>query len=106
MILRIFSLLMLMTCADIDLYAATIRGVVKDKNGVALAGVSIVLLKDDNKTLAVADLTNDAGIFVLDGIANGSYYLKATMAGFDIYESGMLAIDGKDVELPLIQLQP
>lgn len=106
MILRFFSLLMLMTCADIDLYAATIRGVVKDKNGVALAGVSIVLLKDDNKTLAIADLTNDAGMFVLDGIANGSYYLKATMAGFDIYESGMLAIDGKDVELPLIQLQP
>ena len=97
--------MVLMICADIDLYAVAIKGTVKDKGGVALAGVSIVVLKEDNKTLVMADLTNDDGRFVLGGLDKGSYFLKATMAGFDVYESDKIMVEGIDVQLPLIQLQ-
>jgi hypothetical protein len=105
MALRLFSILILMIFSDTDLFAASIKGVMKDKTGAALAGVNVVLLKEDNTTLVKADLANDDGKFVLDGIADGSYFLKATMAGYEVYTSQKIVVEGKDIELPAIELE-
>ena len=86
-------------------YAASIKGTVKEKDGTNLAGANIVLLKDDGKTLVKADLTNDAGSFMLEGVTDDNYFVKVTMAGYEVYTSEKIVVQGKDIDLPIIHLE-
>ncbi|RYE26443.1 MAG: TonB-dependent receptor [Sphingobacteriales bacterium] len=105
MAIRLISILFVMFFGIEKIYAASIKGTVKDKAGIAMPGVNVVVLKDDGQTLVKADIANDDGNFLIDGIADGGYILKATFAGYEVYTSEKIQVQSKDVQLPVIVLE-
>jgi hypothetical protein len=84
--------------------AVNITGVVKDGQGSVVAGANIVLLKEDGKTLVVAELSDDNGAFTFAQVADGSYFIKALFIGFEDHVSDKITIAGADVNLSSIEL--
>ncbi|RYD58373.1 MAG: TonB-dependent receptor [Sphingobacteriales bacterium] len=105
---RIISLLLVFISISINTAfagQANITGRVKDEGGKALETANIVLLQAGTNKLVQAALTTENGSFVLEGIADGRYLLKATLLAHQDFSSDTLTVQGADITLPDITLK-
>jgi hypothetical protein len=68
----------------------TLRGQVKDEFGGAIVGATVVAV--DASGVEKSATTNDEGVYVINGLAPGNYTLRATAAGFALYENAEVKI--------------
>ena len=67
-----------------------ISGEIKGQNGEAIAYANVLLLSSTDSSLVTGNLTNDAGKYLLENVAPGSYIINATMIGYqDVYDSSV-----------------
>ncbi len=86
-----FAILAIASSAILAQNSATIRGIVKGTDGVAIPYASVIL---ENTTLGKA--TNENGSFELSGVKPGEYILKISSVGF-ITISQNIKVDAGDL---------
>ena len=99
--LPLFSLLSLLC-----LQAAAqniVRGSLETAEG-PLPFATVVLHAAADSSMVKAEITNDKGEYVLQGIKDGSYFLRASFVGLNPYESQIFDVDGPEVVLDVIRL--
>lgn len=86
---RMFRLLLIVVLCAAPLVAqqtpATLRGQVLDELGGAIVGARIVVVDANGSEKNVT--TNNEGSYSLDGLLPGKYTVRATAAGFAVYEN-------------------
>ena len=65
--------------------AGSLRGQVLDELGGAIVGASVTAI--DGKGVEKTAVTNDGGSYTINGLAPGKYTLRATNAGFAMFET-------------------
>ena len=93
---------LLWLCATLSLSAqnASIRGQLQSKTGEAVSFANLGLYRAADGSLLKAAASDEAGIFQMQGLAAGSYFLKASALGFDNFEqSGIQLIENQRLEL-------
>ncbi|MCG2589568.1 TonB-dependent receptor domain-containing protein [Rhodohalobacter sulfatireducens] len=83
----------------------TLKGIVTDTNHSPLPSATVLLLNSSDSTLVKGGITDDAGVYQIDGISPGTYLLSVTMLGFQKYDTEPLKITQADIEAPPIRLQ-
>jgi carboxypeptidase family protein len=77
-----------------------LRGQVLDELGGAIVGASVTVI--DAKGVEKAVVTNDAGTFVVNGLAPGKYTVRAINAGFALSETpGVEVTPGKPTQFDI-----
>jgi hypothetical protein len=89
-------------CFALAASGASLRGVIKDPQGLAVAD-SVVTLQNALTSEFVSTATNSAGRFSFPNLDPGLYLLRAGKSGFEIHE-GAIEIGRKDIEIE-IELQ-
>ena len=81
--------------------AGSLRGQVLDELGGAIVGASVTAIDAQAKEKSV--VTNDGGIYTINGLAPGKYTLRVVNAGFAIYENTEVeVVSGKAQQLDVI----
>jgi hypothetical protein len=81
-----------------------ILGKITDAAGKPLSAANVVIIKDNN-VLVKADLTNESGVFNIEGVPDGTYGLKVTLFGYETYSDEKVNISGSNVQLDDIKLK-
>lgn len=85
--------------------AANIIGKITNNEGEVLVAASVVLLNDGGNNLAGSAITDDNGLFSIEGINTGTYQMKVTMLGYNTYSveviMGRENLNLKDIQLEL-----
>jgi uncharacterized membrane protein YgcG len=95
--------LLIALCAGVTAQQATgtLKGQVIDELGGALVGASIVVVDANGKENLAT--TNGEGFFTINGLEPGNYKVRASTAGFAVYENPEVqVIAGRSQELKII----
>ncbi len=76
------TLLILLVQIIGQLNAATIKGQLQDADGAAVEFANVALYSSADNSMAKAGITDEAGLFGMQGIEAGSYYLVASFVGY------------------------
>lgn len=82
--------------AAAQLVTGTVTGAVKDQQGGAVPGVTIVLVDEARGTTLSPTVTNAKGDFSLNNIPTGTYTLRVTMDGFKTLNRKGIAVSAGD----------
>jgi iron complex outermembrane recepter protein len=101
-----YTLLLVLVATSLSLQAQKIKGSITDASGKAQEFATITLLKAQDSTLMKGAITDIDGNFELENIAEGKYFINASMVGFKNYASKPFDFDGKtDMSVDKIALQ-
>ena len=82
-----------------------IKGQILDEEGQALEYANVLLLSAEDSTLIKGGLSEEAGKFMFERVAQGSYFVTTSMVGFGEASSELITSDGSSViELPVLQM--
>jgi len=82
-----------------------VKGTVQDSSGTALPSATVMLMQAKDSVLQRFGLTDPEGNFELKRLPSGSYLLRITYVGYQMYSEEVKLSGGSDVmELPIIQL--
>lgn len=82
-----------------------ITGKITGSNGEGLIGAIAELRIAKDSTLSKAAATDVNGTFVLENIKPGTFYIKASFMGFNVFKSESFSYDGVDTKnIPVIKL--
>lgn len=84
---------------------ALVRGLVRNADGVAVSGASVVVVEGTGPVPDISPVSNDEGEFVLEGIPSGTYVLRAYGPSGEMGEArvvvrGATAVDAEIVVTP------
>ncbi len=86
-------------------FTGNISGTVKDDMGKPLPFASVLLLHAGDSAMVKTELTNDKGEYSLGPVANGQYYLKVLLLGYETGFSDKVTLSDKPVPMPDIVLK-
>ncbi|MBC7773937.1 MAG: TonB-dependent receptor [Phycisphaerae bacterium] len=99
------TLLWLSATLSLSAQNASIRGQLQSKTGEAVAFANLGLYRAADGSLFKAAASDEAGIFDMKGLSEGSYFLKASALGFDNFEqSGIQLQENQRLDLGVQQL--
>ncbi len=81
-----------------------ISGKVTDDAGKPVSFASIILLHAADSSLVKTTLTNDNGTYDLAPVANGTYFVKVMLMGYDTYNSEKLTVTDNVIPLREIRI--
>ncbi len=85
---------------------AKITGAVKDAAGKPVPAATITLLRAADSSFVKAEVTDAAGVFSIEQVTAGSYFVAASSAGLQKTNSAIFSVkDGEDLKLPSLALQ-
>lgn len=88
--------------AGVEAGNATLAGILQDKNGKAMAGVTVALSAKRTGKQLDTDVTSANGHFEFRGLATGDYVLKAKLSGQQqITEYVTVDSDDSDLQVTL-----
>lgn len=83
-----------------------IKGQVQDADGLAVAFANVALYDLTDNKLVKVETTDDAGLFRLEGVADGNYNLVVTYLGAPDLRLENIAVKNGTLDLGVLQLQP
>ncbi|MCO6491445.1 MAG: TonB-dependent receptor [Phaeodactylibacter sp.] len=85
---------------NIHAQSAGLRGQIRDAGGSPAAFANIILYNAADSSLYKAAASDEAGLFAMQGIAAGNYYLKATYVGApDLWKPDIQLAAGQQLDL-------
>lgn len=84
--------------------AAGVSGRINDASGHPISFANVVLLRVADSALIKTELTDEKGEFLLTPIADGSYFVKVVLMGYNDYKSSTFSVSGSDINMPPITL--
>lgn len=97
-------LLLAVLCISFNAKSQSIRGNVKEDNGLALPLVNILLLNAKDSMLVKAAVTDTSGVYVVEMVQPGSYLISARMVGYKTTYSSAIHIYEKSGETQIPSL--
>jgi iron complex outermembrane recepter protein len=86
---------------------AKITGKIKDASGNAVQSATVSLFRAADSAFVKAEVTNSAGVYEIEQVKAGSYYVSASFSGMQKGSSAVFAVkDGETVTAEAISLQP
>ena len=82
-----------------------IRGNVVDDSNAAIAFANVLVLKSNDSTLVKGGITNDDGTFLLENIPSGSYFVKASLIGYQEANSNIFDLRADRQLDPLVLVE-
>jgi len=82
-----------------------IKGQVQDADGQAVAFANVALYSPDGKLIKV-ETTDDAGLFKMDGISDGTYNLVVTYLGAPDLRKEDISVEKGILDLGVLQMEP
>lgn len=104
-IIKMFLVVFLSFQALVTKAQVTITGTVIDENSSSLPSATVLLLSPSDSSMVKGAITDNSGIYLLEGIASGSYLLSVSMIGFQKYVSDPFHVDQKTIEFQTLQLK-
>lgn len=86
--MKILTLLIFFTlgCFSLTAQSGQVKGLLNDTNGEAIPFANVILYSKADSTIAKVAVSDDNGVFSMQGIGLGEYYLVATYVGYvDMY---------------------
>jgi len=90
--LRIFAAILMSAYALMAQNVANLRGQVTDPSGAAIPSAVVNLTGPNGATRAAE--TNAQGVYAVSGLAPGTYAVRITATGFNLYERPELTLEG------------
>ncbi len=91
---------------NICLSQSTLVGKIVDESNSPMYGATVVLLNIEDSTMVSFALTNDRGLYKMEGVDQGEYIVQTSFVSYDSY-SEVFTVDGSSqMEIPLIQMKP
>lgn len=104
------TLVLLALVSSMSLFAqsnAKISGSLLDADGMPVSYANVILFTLADSNMVKAEITDDRGVFQMNGIDAGSYWIKASFVGLPDYKSEALQVEaGQTLALPAFRLQP
>ena len=86
---------------------ASIKGQLQDADGTAVVFANVALYNAADSSLAKVETSDENGIFKINSIAAGNYFLTATYVGSsDLTKSGISLTDGQLLDLGILAFTP
>ncbi len=99
------TLLWLAAALSMSAQTSSIRGQLQSKTGEAISFANIGLFSAADSSLAKAGTSDEAGIFELQALGAGAYYLKATSLGFgNFQQAGIQLQPNQKLDLGVLTL--
>lgn len=99
------TLLWLAAALSLSAQTSSIRGQLQSKTGEAVAFANIGLFSAADSSLTKAGTSDEAGIFELQALGAGTYYLKATSLGFgNFQQTGIQLQQSQQLDLGVLTL--
>jgi iron complex outermembrane recepter protein len=106
--MRHFIFLPLLFCLlyinPLSAQGVSLKGLVTESSGEAIAYATIILKSAQDSSLVKADITDDLGRFTLENIYQGRYFLEASFIGMNSYTSDVFEVKSDPIQLPQIIL--
>jgi outer membrane beta-barrel protein/carboxypeptidase family protein/TonB-dependent receptor-like protein len=102
--LLLFSSLMI-SFSTVRAFTGSISGIVTDEGGKPLVFASIMLQQAGDSSMVKTELTDERGQYNLSAVANGQYYLKIMLIGYESAYSGKLILNNNSISMPGISLK-
>ena len=74
----------------------TVTGTIKDEQGLAVPGATVVLVSETRQTRSAPAVTGTSGDFVFPNVSADTYAVEVTMDGFRTTRRGNVAVSGGD----------
>lgn len=102
----LFSALFFFSFGFLCAQNAKISGTIKDqRNNTPVEGASVLLYQASDSSLVKAEVSNDQGVFSLDDLAAGDYFIEVSFIGFNQYRSEkIVTVAAQNVDLGTIVL--
>lgn len=99
--MKIFNILFfLLTFIAAQSQTASIKGQLQDADGAAVVFANVALYSAADSSLAKVETSDENGIFKMQDLAAGRYFLKATYVGSaDLVKPGIELADGQQLDL-------
>lgn len=84
-------------------YYGTLKGLVKDPSGAAISGADVVITDEATK-IARKTTTTGAGEYVFNAVDPGTFTIRVTQAGFQVYENKHVVVQTQQtvaIDVPL-----
>src|SRR5689334_16762277 len=82
-----------------------VSGKITDENNELLTGAVVELRHAKDSSLAKASVADASGKYVFENVKAGSYFLKASLIGFNRFSGSIFSLEGSESkELPEIKL--
>ncbi len=102
-----FTLLVALFCSLTFINAASIKGQLQDTEGNPVAFANVTLYAAADSSITKVEVSNDAGIFQMEGIAAGDYYIIATYVGLPNLEVPAFTLtEDQAYDLGVVSFQP
>jgi iron complex outermembrane recepter protein len=86
---------------------AKISGKINDAAGNGLARVTVTLFRASDSSLVKAEVTNTSGMYEIEQVKAGSYFITATYTGFQKNSTAVFSVkEGENVTPQAISMQP
>src|SRR5688572_5263604 len=72
----------------------TVTGTIKDEQGLAVPGATVVLVSETRQTRSAPSITGTSGDFVFPNVSADTYAVEVTMDGFRTTRRGNVAVSG------------
>ncbi len=87
--------------------SASLHGQLQSEAGVPVAFANVGLFSAADSSLNKAGTSDESGVFTMQGLNSGTYYLKATSLGFgNFHRSGIELKENQQLDLGIIALKP
>ena len=100
---------LLLSAFSLSLFAqtASIKGQLQDADGNAIVFSNVILFNAADSSMAKVETTDDAGIFQIQGITPGQYFLTATYVGLsDLTRNDLTAKANEILDLGVLAFAP
>jgi iron complex outermembrane recepter protein len=97
-------ILLLTQLAILGVNAQKISGTAKDEAGNPVAGATISVLKAKDSSVAKLAVSSQDGTYAINGLAHGSYFVKASYVGHKTTTTKTFAVADADVAVPELKL--
>ena len=97
----------LIGCSDLAVARpGGVSGKVTGEGGKPISFANIILLRVPDSSLVTTEISGEGGEFALTLVANGSYFIKVMLVGYQTYTTEQLTVSGSNILLPEIKLMP
>jgi iron complex outermembrane receptor protein len=103
--MRTFLLLISFVSLTIASRAQQVSGLVKDEQGKALDGVSVILKKIKDSAIVKISVTNAAGKYEYASVPDGNYFVNVVHIGFAPANSASFTVQGNNITVPDLLLR-
>ena len=107
--MKTFTSTVLALCFAVSLFSqsASIKGVLQTAEGEPVLFSNVVLYNAADSSMLKVEVSDESGVFRMDGLSAGSYFITATYVGYaDFRKDGIQLTENQQLDLGVVAFAP